>query len=249
MTHPTVMPGAEPIELAGGRTGVLVCHGFTGCTQSMRPLAEALHAAGFTVVGPRLAGHGTTPEDMATTTAQDWIASVDAAVATLRERCDKVFMAGLSMGGLLTLYTAAMHAESIAGIVTINAPLTIGSPDLAGLALSAAAPTMLPGLGSDIKAPGVEELAYDRLPVPALRQIYALSAVTRDLLPRVRCPALVMQSREDHLVSHANASAIASQLGSDRVQMLYLNDSYHVATLDNDKALIERRVVDFVRSI
>jgi carboxylesterase len=249
MTHPIVMPGAEPFELTGGRTGVLVCHGFTGSTQSVRDLGQALHAAGCTVVGPRLAGHGTTPEDMATTGAQDWIASVNAALAQLRERCDKVFMAGLSMGGVLTLYSAAMHGEAIAGIVTINAPLTIGSPDLAGLALNAAAPTMIPGVGSDIKAPGVRELAYEQLPVAALRQLYTLTAVTRDLLPRVRCPALVMQSREDHLVQSANASSIAALLGSDQVQLHWLNNSFHVATLDLDKGLIERRVVDFVRSL
>jgi carboxylesterase len=249
MSSPSILPGAEPFFLRGNDIGVLVCHGYTGSTQSMRPLAQALHSAGFTALGPRLAGHGTTPQDMATTGAGDWIASVEQALSQLREVSTKIFMIGLSMGGTLTLYTAAKHADVIQGAITINAPVLIGSPDLAGLALDPAAPELIPGVGSDIKAPNTKELAYEHLPVATLRQLYALTAVTRDLLPRVRCPALVIQSREDHLVHAANASTIVSQLGSSRIEMLWLNDSYHVATLDNDKDLIAQRATAFIRSI
>lgn len=249
MSHPPVLPGAEPFFFPGDSTGVLVCHGFTGTTQSMRGLGEHLHAAGYTVAGPRLAGHGTSPQDMAASTAKDWIASVNETLTDLQKRCDKVFMVGLSMGGVLTLYMAAQHPTLIRGAITVNAPVRIGSSDLAGLALNAQAPDAIPGVGSDIKAPGVKELAYAELPVAALQQLYALCAVTRDLLPRIQCPTLVMQSREDHLVHLDNAKRIVQELGSSQVDLQWLDNSYHVATLDHDKDLIAKRAKAFIKAI
>jgi len=186
---------------------------------------------------------------MARTTASDWIASVDEALATLRRTCSQVFMTGLSMGGTLTLYTAAKHADVIKGAIPINATVQINSPDLAGLALDATMPATVPGIGSDIKAPGVVELAYKEVPVPALRQIYSLVGVTRDLLPRISCPTLVIQSREDHVVDPRNGPRIVRLVGASRIELLWLDNSYHVATLDNDKDLIAQKTVAFIRSI
>jgi carboxylesterase len=89
---------------------------------------------GFTVIGPRLKGHGLTPEDMAQATAEDWIRSVEDAMQTLRQQCSRIFMTGLSMGGTLTLYMAAMYPNVFAGAVPINAAVFIDTPDLAALA-------------------------------------------------------------------------------------------------------------------
>jgi carboxylesterase len=186
------------------------------------------------VIGPRLAGHGISPAAMARTTAADWIASVDEALAKLRETCSQIFMVGLSMGGTLTLYTAAKHADIIQGAVPINAAVQLNSADMAGAALDAHMPATVPGIGSDIKKPGVVELAYKEVPVPAFRQAYALFSVTHDLLPKVTCPVLVIQSRDDHVVDPSNGPRIVRRLGSSRIDLRWLNDSYHVATLDND---------------
>ena len=249
MTDETILQGAEPFFFPGNDIGVLVCHGFTGTTQSMRPLGEALAGAGYTVIGPRLAGHGISPEAMAKSTAADWIASVDEALVTLRQHCTQVVMVGLSMGGTLTLYAAAKHADLIKGAVPINAVVQINSTDMAGLALAPDMPATVPGIGSDIKAPGVTELAYKAVPVPALRQLYSLVGVTHDLLPSIQCPVLVIQSREDHVVDPSNAARIVRRLGSSRINLRWLNESYHVATLDNDLPLIARETLDFIRSI
>ncbi|OYV02404.1 MAG: carboxylesterase [Burkholderiales bacterium PBB5] len=240
MTTESILPGAEPFFFAGNDIGVLVCHGFTGCTQSMRYLGEQIHAAGYTVIGPRLAGHGISPAAMAKTTAADWIASVDEALAELRKTCSQIYMVGLSMGGTLTLYTAAMHADVICGAVPINGVVRINNPQMAGVALAAGMPDTVPGIGSDIKAPGVTELAYSEVPVPAFRQVYALAAVTQDLLPQITCPTLVITSREDHVVDPTNGPRIVRTIGAKRVEMLWL---------DNDKALIAQQTVAFIRSI
>ena len=249
MTSETILQGAEPFFYPGNDIGVLICHGFTGTTQSVRGLGQKLNEAGYTVIGPRLKGHGVSPQAMARTTASDWIASVDEALAELRKTCSQVFMTGLSMGGTLTLYAAAKYADVLKGAITINAPVQLDIPDLAALALESDVPEMIPGVGSDIKAPGVKELAYDEVPVAAIKQIYVLCAVTRDLLPRIRCRTLVLQSRDDHIVNPSNGPRIVELIGNDKAELLWLENSFHVATLDNDKDLIAERSVAFIRAI
>lgn len=249
MSDEPIIPGAEPFFFKGNDIGVLVCHGFTGTTQSMRYLGERLHGAGYTVIGPRLKGHGISPAAMARTTAADWIESVDDALAELRKSCSQVYMTGLSMGGTLTLFTAASHADVIKGAIPINAVVHIGNPDMAGLAFGRGLPDTVPGIGSDIKDPDSKELAYAEVPVPAFRQVYALAAVTQDLLPRIKCPTLVITSREDHVVNPGNGARIAGGVGANRVELVWLENSYHVATLDHDKALIAQLTIDFIKSI
>src|ERR1051326_9232984 len=116
MDETTVLQGAEPFYTEQGKTGVLVSHGFTGSPQSMRYLAESLAQAGFTVAMPRLKGHGTTPEDMAKSTASDWIADLEQATAWLQQRCDTLFMTALSMGGTLTLYMTGQYPGTFRAI-------------------------------------------------------------------------------------------------------------------------------------
>lgn len=249
MTEESIMPGAEPFFFKGNDIGVLLCHGFTGTTQSMRYLGQQLNGAGYTVMAPRLKGHGITPQAMATTTAVDWIDSVDEALTELGKTCSQIFMAGLSMGGTLTLYTAAKHADVIKGAIAINAVVHIGNADLAGLALDRNMPATVPGIGSDVKDPESKELAYLEVPVPAFRQIYTLAAVTQDLLPRISCPTLIMQSRDDHVVAPSNGPRIAGLVGSKRIELVWLTESFHVATIDNDKDLIARQAAAFIKSI
>src|ERR1022692_1941288 len=110
-----LIPGAQPWSHRGGSHGVLVLHGFTGNPQSMRPLAEAAAAAGFTVEMPLLPGHGTAIEDMVPTRFEDWSLAAESAYHDMAARCDKVIVSGLSMGGTLACWLAVRHPE-IAGI-------------------------------------------------------------------------------------------------------------------------------------
>lgn len=242
-----VMAGAEPFRFEGSEVGVLVSHGFTGTTQSVRPLGEALAAAGLTVAGPRLAGHGTSMEDMSRTTASDWISSVEEDLAWLEVSCEIVFFAGLSMGGTLALYFAAMRPDLIKGIIPINACVSLANPDLARLVFLPGAPPTVPGVGSDIKKEGIEELVYPEVPVPPVKEFMALMRVTDDLLPTIECPALILQSLEDHVVPPENGPRIYEKIGSEDKELARLEDSYHVATLDNDAPFIAERAVEFIR--
>ena len=105
-------PMAQPFFFPGGEHGVVLIHGFTGSSGHMRLLGEHLRGAGFTVRGINLPGHGTRLEDMARYTWKDWLQSAKLAVAQMQEQCRYVSVAGLSMGGVLTLLIAEQMAVS-----------------------------------------------------------------------------------------------------------------------------------------
>jgi len=249
MDDVSVLPGAEPFSASGGPAGALVLHGFTGSPQSMRGLAEAFAAAGFAVELPRLPGHGTTVEDMAATSWSEWSSAAEAAYEKLRSSCDKVVVAGLSMGGTLTCWLASRHHE-IAGIVVINGALQPDDGTLLKMVDDALAGgvVVMPAVGNDIAAEGVTELAYDAVPVAGTRE---LLVAIGDLAPRLReieCPVLIMNSPQDHVVAPAASDYLAAHV-SGPVERVSLERSFHVATLDLDKDIIEEKAVAFARQV
>jgi len=245
---PTVLPGAEPIDLPGGPVGVLLCHGFTGTTQSMRPWAEHLSDAGLSVRAPRLPGHGTSWQEMNGTTFDDWYAELERAFDELRSRCETVFAMGLSMGGTLTLRLAERRADQVAGIVVVNTSLASERKDAMLAPLLSKVLPSFPGVASDIKKPGVTELAYDRVPLKAFVSLRRAWPVVRADLSRITCPVLVYRSSVDHVVEPVSGRALVEGLAGGTVQERVLHDSYHVATLDNDAPAIFAGSLDFVRT-
>jgi carboxylesterase len=247
MSNP-VIPGAEPWSADGGPHGALVLHGFTGNPNSMRGLAQAFAAAGFTVGLPLLPGHGTALDDMVPTRWADWSTAAEAAYADLAARCEKVVVAGLSMGGTLTVWLAAHHPE-IAGIVVVNGlvePADPAVPDALRQVL-ATGPVM-PGIGSDIADPDVKESAYDGAPIEPLLSLFDAVDELHPKLGEVRCPVLIITSRQDHVVVPTNSDVLAEKV-SGPVERVFLERSYHVATLDYDKAEIEARAVEFGKKV
>ncbi|WP_025898329.1 alpha/beta hydrolase [Sneathiella glossodoripedis] len=241
-----IMPGAEPFRFEGKDCNILVIHGFTGSTQSMRYLGEELNNQfGFGTLGPCLAGHGTSPDDMETTGYLDWLSSAETALQELASLGKPVFVTGLSMGGMLTLHLAQKYPDIISGIAPINAVAGEHDGSLAELIVDVDAPSRIPGIGSDIKAPDVTELAYPEVPVKCLRDVYLAQAAIGDLLHKITCPVLVIQSRDDHVVHPTNAQRIVRKVSSSDVRLLWLDNSYHVATLDNDKDLIVESIGKF----
>ena len=247
MADTKVLPGAEAWSAPGGPHGALVVHGFTGCPQSMRGLAEAFAAAGFAVELPRLPGHGTTVEDMATTGWPDWSATVEEAYTDLAARCERVVVAGLSMGGTLSVWLATRHPE-LAGVIAINAALGMADDAMRkGLEeLLAQGVETIDGVGNDVADPDVTELAYSQVPV---RPLLSFGEAMAELDPsEVHCPVLIMNSPQDHVVPPAAADTLASSV-SGPVERLVLEKSFHVATLDYDKGLIESSAVEFARKV
>ncbi|SDH99429.1 alpha/beta hydrolase [Alteribacillus bidgolensis] len=239
-----VMEGAEPFYFEGDKTGVLVIHGFTGTTQSVRSLGESFNQAGFTVFGPRLRGHGTHYEDMERSTYIDWCETVDEGYHFLKETCDDIYIAGLSMGGTLTLHLAEQYPQT-KGIILINAAIDI--PEMSPEAVPAV--RFLDAIGSDIKKENVEELAYEKTPVKSLGEIQQLVKETRQKLPQIQVPARIFVSEVDHVVPPENSSWIYDRLASEDKRLIPMEDSYHVATLDNNKEKIAIESIAFINGL
>jgi carboxylesterase len=243
------MPGAEPFAHDGGETGVLLCHGFTGSPQSLRPWATALASEGFTVRLPRLPGHGTSWPEMNRTRWPDWHAEVDRALTDLVGRCDRVFVGGLSMGGALALRLAESRPADVAGLVLVNPAVTLGDPRLKALPVLKHLVPSLAGVGNDIAAPGRTELAYDRTPLKALHSfVKGMQDVARDL-PQVTQPLLLLHSPQDHVVPVASSQMVLSRVSSKDVTEILLERSFHVATLDHDADVIERESISFIQRL
>ena len=243
-----VMPGAEPFSHDGGSTGVLLCHGFTGSPHSLRGWAEYLADAGLSVSLPRLPGHGTTWQEMARTRWEDWYAEVNRAFEELRGRSDQIFVMGLSMGGCLALRLAEVQGSAVSGLVLVNPSVTA---DTRLFALAPALKLVVPslkGITSDIKKEGVTELGYDRIPVRAAATLPGLWRRTKDRLGDIKQPVLVYHSTEDHVVGAASLNVLRQALPPGQLTVRDCENSFHVATLDNDAQAIFTGSLEFVRA-
>ncbi|MFC4561527.1 alpha/beta hydrolase [Nocardiopsis mangrovi] len=240
-------PGAEPFRHDGDATGVLLCHGFTGTPRSMRPWGEYLAGEGLTVDVPLLPGHGTTWQDMVTTTSDDWLAEVESALLRLRARCDRVFTMGLSMGGCLALRLAQLHPDKVGGVVVVNPSLAVENPLLLVAPLLARFVPSTPGITDDIKKPGATEGGYDRVPTAAAATLPRLWRATRRGLAGLTAPVLAYASPEDHVVGPRSLRILTNRAVNTELTVRTLDDSYHVATLDNDADAIFDGSLAFVR--
>ncbi|MFR0352077.1 alpha/beta hydrolase [Streptomyces sediminimaris] len=241
-----VLPGAEPYRHQGGEAGVLLCHGFTGSPQSLRPWAEHLAERGLTVSLPLLPGHGTRWEDMQLTGWQDWYAEVDRELRALRERCAEVFVAGLSMGGTLALRLAAKHGEAVRGVMVVNPANRMHGLSPYALPVARHLVRTTKGIASDIAKEGAAELGYDRVPLHAAHSLRAFFRLVDRELPQVTQPLLVLRSPQDHVVPPADSARILSRVSSRDVTEVVLEQSYHVATLDHDADRIFDESVAFI---
>ncbi|MCX4749570.1 alpha/beta fold hydrolase [Kitasatospora sp. NBC_01287] len=243
------LPGAEPFHHRGGPIGVLLCHGFTGSPQGLRPWAEHLAAAGLTVSLPLLPGHGTRWQDLQVTRWEDWYAEVSRELLLLAEECERVFVFGLSMGGALTLRLAADHPDLVAGVVLVNPSVRSDNPATALLPVLRHLLPSLPGISGDIALPGATELGYDRIPLHAAWSLAKLWRTVQQALPQVGQPVLLLRSPQDHVVSPANSALVRARISSVDVTERLCERSYHVATLDHDAELIFEESLGFVRRL
>jgi carboxylesterase len=240
---------AEPFSADGGPVGVVVSHGFTGMPGSMRPWAEHLAAAGYTVRLPLLPGHGGTWQDTNRTRWPQWYETIEASYRELSARCEKVFAVGLSMGGTLVTRLAEEHPDGVAGLVLVNPAYGTRRRDAKLAPYIGWAVRSRPSIGGDIKKPGSVEPAGDRTPIVAFASLQKLWKVTLADLGSVRAPILMFRSVEDHVVDDLSAELLKAGAVNTTVREVLLEDSYHVATMDNDAPKIFAGSVDFIESL
>jgi carboxylesterase len=233
----------------GRRIGVLLCHGFTGAPSSMRPWAEHLHSLGYAVSVPLLPGHATSWEDCNTTTYADWYGEVERAFEKLQSDCELVFVGGLSMGGFLAINLAVEKGRDVAGLLLVNPAINTDRLDAKLTPLLKRVVKSWPAIGNDVKKPGVVERAYPRTPIPAIATLFDAWKQVRPRLPEVTQPLLMFRSREDHVVDPSSGRIIMTTVSSRDLTEQILEDSYHVATLDNDAPTIFAGSADFIRRV
>lgn len=249
MAQLPIYPGAEPYAADGGPIGVVVSHGFTGSPFSMRPWAQSLAAAGYTVRLPLLPGHGTTWQDCNSATWHDWYATIEATYDELAQRCERVFAVGLSMGGTLVTRLAELKGDAVAGIVLVNPAYATTRVDAKLAPLLKHVVKSRPGIGSDIKNATVTEGGYDRTPVPAFVELQKLWKITRADFAKITAPVLMYRSVEDHVVEPLSSTLLVAGAINTTVTEVLLHDSYHVATVDNDAPQIFSGSIEFIESI
>jgi carboxylesterase len=242
-------PGLDlgPFSFAGGPVGCLLIHGFTGSPPEMRPLGEYLAGHGLTVEGILLPGHGTTPEDLLRSRWQDWTSASEVALYNLLGRCRQVFVGGLSMGGLLTLYLGAHHKVDglipMAGAVMANnwrlwlAPVfkyfikylaKAGSTDL-----------------TDPEAPK-RIWSYEVIPLAAAHELLRLQRETRRRLHLVTAPTLILQGMHDTAVPPRAARYIYDHIASTDKEIVWLENSGHCLTVDSERFQVFEKVHRFI---
>lgn len=250
----------RPIHRGEGTRGVLLLHGLTGTPYDVAPFAEALHARGFAVRGPLLAGH-TDLTTLETTSWRDWYATAETAFDELRAQGRRrVMVLGFSLGSLLALRLAALRGPELAGLAALSVPLALPAwqrTAIGALARLRATPGlgrivgMLPVEGPDVR---IERAFRDSpslrgFPFPALAELVALQDEVADLLPHVRVPLLVMHGQHDHTAPVAQADRVAQRVGSEAVHKVVLPRSFHILAHDLDREHAAAEIVGFAQSV
>jgi len=244
----TILPGGGAYWFEGNEVGCLLVHGFTGTPQNVRPLADYLARRGLAVSAPRMPGHGTTVADLDKTGPQDWLEAAEQALTELKERCSTVFVAGISMGGTLTLELARRHPE-LAGVVVMAAPVQamealqplVDDPDRP---VTVPAPWATVGvLTQDV---GVGGIAYLEMPLGALERGMGFMSQVREGLGDVTVPTLLIYGDADQVVDKANGPFVLDGIKATDKRLLALPDSSHEVTLDVDRERVMVEVYDFI---
>lgn len=233
--------------------GVLCLHGLGGTPHSIMPITTAIHTAGYPVVAPHLAGHGTRPDDLIGCTFSDWLRGVHEAADGLSHRCSGVVIVGQSMGATLALI-AASQRDDVRGIAAINPLVSPPDPDttehleyLIGRGI-----TMQPAGHPDLRDPAAHDSAYLELPVQSFLELGKGATLVHALMQILDLALLVVSSDHDNVVDPANADALADVVaaaGHGPITRLHLPNSGHVAALDLDRDLLIRELLTWLANL
>lgn len=229
--------------------GVILVHGLNGNQGDMEELAEGLAAQGLITENILLPGHGSDVRDMLPIGWQEWSLAVRHELHTLKQRCDRVFLVGHSLGGALCLHTAA-H-EEVAGVVSMCAPLHLFSWTLPAVRFARRFTPLVPTVRKDVRDPQArrryKQEVYRWTPMAPVESMLLNLPQLRAELPLVKVPALVMSARHDHVVPISDGYKLYHLLGSTDKQHIILHRSYHVIMKDYDREEVFSRTLAFIR--
>jgi carboxylesterase len=249
----------EPFFFPGNSTvGSLLIHGWTSAPQEMYDLGIHLNHQGHSVLGLRLPGHATRPADLNRMRWQDWVAAVQDGYSMLRNSCEQVFVMGLSLGGALALILGASHP--VAGVVAMATPYEV--PPQPGLRWLRHLITPLRPISTLLRyfpKPSVNDykdqqayqdhLSYSVFPIRSVPEVGKLLELLRQQLPLIHSPALILHAVEDRGVSPDNARSIYTELGSADKELIWIEGSGHVLTVEPARRRVYELAASFVNQV
>ena len=242
-----IMTGAEPFLLKGGSRGVLLVHGFTGSPAEMRLLGHYLHARDYTVLGVRLAGHGTSVSDLEQTDWRHWYGSAVDGWHTLHGLCSEISVVGLSMGGLLSLKLAATFP--VARVAVLSTPVFLANRRVSLLPLYRLFRRYVPKKQRNYEVDPKYWIGYTQTPLSSLSSLLELIASVESDLQQITCPTLLIQSRREHTVRPESAVFLHERIAATHKELFWLEKSGHVVTLDIERETVFAKVAEFFAQV
>lgn len=221
-------------------------------------MGEYLNEQGYTCLGVRLAGHATNAEDMIRSRWTDWTASVEDGYNLLRGMTDRIFFAGLSMGGVLSLLMSTRL--DVAGVVAMSTPYSLPRDEknyppgfiklYSRLVRFMPKSTEEPGAGWFDKQAFKSQISYPQNPVRSIAEMKLLILEMQAALALVKKPVLLIHSKNDKYVLPENMEHIYKGLGnaSDKTKT-YVTEAGHVVTRDAARHEVFDLALNFIRRV
>jgi carboxylesterase len=247
---PQLLRGAGSYFFEGSPVGCVLVHGMGSTPYQVRSLGEYLAWQGLTVLGIRLPGHGTTLDELEETTADQWLNAIDTGIDQLQQTCSHIFLVGNSLGGVLALAIAARRQRELAGIVTISTPVSstvlIRLLEDPAVPERFARPDLAEVLCSDRRIGTFQYAEQSKKVLAAAYEVFKLNQTT---ISQIHIPMLVIHSGRDRSVPVENAHYLIKHVSSTDTDLVILNDSAHLPTLDFDKERVQVACLSFIERI
>lgn len=227
-------PRAKTIYKKKGRIGVLLIHGYTSSPLDFKPMIDFLSRKNITVLAPLLKGHGTSPQNLATTSYVDWEKSVKDAFNILKKNCSSLFVVGHSFGGNLCI--ELVKKNKVKGFISIATPVFFqkqGFVRAMFYSLRFFKVFFKKKYPSDYNNTiNKARFVYNSAPVNTMSSVIKIIRKSIRDLDKVKCPVLVLQSRGDKTTNPKSADFIYNKIGCNKKELKIINDSHHLFILD-----------------
>jgi len=220
--------------------GVLLIHGLLASPAELRGYGEHLVQQGYTVIGVRLKGHGSSPYALRDQTWEDWYGSVLRSFKILKTHCKRIFVSGFSTGGALALKLASAQYPEIIGICAVAVPLKFINPAFILVSLLYGANKLVDWISSyEGVKPFIDNFSehpsinYRHVPVKSLYELRRLIHDMDDYLPRCNIPVLILHGEHDPVVSVNSASEVMDKLHTKNKQLKIIDSNRHGILMEN----------------
>ena len=242
-----IIPKAEPFLHLGGKTGCVLIHGFTGTPKEMRMMGDFLSKNDISVIGIRISGHATQVSDMIRTRWNDWLASVEDGIYMLSNHCDDIFICGLSMGGVLALFSAVLY--DIKGVVAMATPYYM--PNDWRVLFAKPLSFLLPSINKESNRtkknfPQKDHISYNAYPTRSIAELTSLIKQLHLHIKKIQVPVLMINSRNDRTVPLSHAEEYQRRIPQSLLHQITLENGGHLITEDSDRDIAFNASLDFI---